>query len=119
MALVLDNENNDLQAVNSSTPVLTKVERKDKTELDLQQKSFLLFHKAAGKSYKEICGLWSSRFKRTPPDRSSIYKLSKKALTTGIQSRKNLTGRKRTVNTEKMRKIVKNVRSFKENNSSN
>ena len=48
---------------------------KDRTDIILKQKIFLITKRAAGLSIKEIQEQWKSYFERTPPKHMTIYQI--------------------------------------------
>ena len=94
-----------MKAKTKSIPVT-----KDKTDITLKQKTFIITKRAAGVSIKEIQEQWKSHFKRTSPEHMTIYRIYQKATSANsIESKKCNSGRKRTVRTKEVIEEIKEV----------
>ena len=87
-----------MKAKTKSIPVT-----KDKTDITLKQKTFIITKRAAGVPIKEIQEQWKSHFERTPPECRTIIRIYQKAISeNSIESKKCNSGRKRTVRTKEI-----------------
>ena len=78
-------------------------QNKDKTDITLKQKTFIITKRAAGVPIKEIQEQWKSHFERTPPECRTIIRIYQKAISeNSIESKKCNSGRKRTVRTKEI-----------------
>ena len=94
-----------MKAKTKSIPVT-----KDKTDITLKQKTFIITKRAAGVPIKEIQEQWKSHFERTPPECRTIIRIYQKAISeNSIESKKCNSGRKRTVRTKEIIAEVKEV----------
>ena len=79
-----------MKAKTKSIPVT-----KDKTDITLKQKTFIITKRAAGVPIKEIQEQWKSHFERTPPECRTIIRIYQKAISeNSIESKKCNSGRK-------------------------
>ena len=70
-----------------------------KTDLTLDQKTFLIIQKSVNAKYPYIVKAWSARFTRRPPARSTVKRVLKRAREdNSIQSRKSKSGSQPVIN---------------------